>query len=205
MILKYILTNLYKLLFIVGFLLFGACNQSSDEGSSSGGIESVDKETALDDLELEDDVVGEDTEVGVLELAAGRTDLQSFTTAAALINLQETLDAADGQFTVFAPTDQAFAEANLIINREDIANNEELRNILLQHIVSYHTTSEYWYEEILLPTMNGGKIVIHLENDIPHVNEAKFITVDIAGKGGVLHVIDKVLEPSPESAKNQMQ
>lgn len=203
MLLKNIFTSTYKFLIVVGLSLFGACNQSPDGGNSSGDIERVDEETAH--TNLEDDGLGEGIEVGLLELAASRTDLQSFTTAAALINLQETLDEADGQFTIFAPTDDAFAQANLTITREDTANNEELRNILLQHIVSYHTTSEYWYEEILLPTLNGGRIVIHLKNDIPHVNEAKFITVDIAGKGGVLHVIDKVLEPYPESAENQVQ
>lgn len=201
MIIEHIGKRDFRLFIVVVFLCFFACNQKADGENSSLQIENDEKGTTQSKVA---ENVGKDAEVGVLELAAMRTDLQSFTTAAALINLQETLDKTNGQFTIFAPTDDAFAEANLIITREDATNNEALKNILLQHLVSYQTTSEYWYED-MFTTLNGRRIVIHLENDIPHVNDAKFINVDIAGKGGVLHVIDKVLEPYPETAGDQVQ
>lgn len=202
MIIEHIRKRDLKVFTLVGFLLLGACSEHADRENSSKQIANNENGTAQSKVTEE---VDEDLEVGVLALAAERTDLRSFTTAAALINLQEILDEADGQFTIFAPTDDAFAEANLTATRDDATNNAALKNILLQHIVSFHTTSEYWNEETRFTTLNGGRIVIHSENDIPYVNGAKFITVDIAGKGGVLHVIDKVIEPYPESAENLAQ
>ena len=118
---------------------------------------------------------------------------------AALIQaeLVETLQ-GDGPFTVFAPTDQAFADAGIDLAALDTPEGKEtLANILLYHVVSGEVASSALTDGMVAETVNGDEITFDLTSGVM-VNDASVITADVAASNGIIHVIDKVLMPPTE-------
>jgi uncharacterized surface protein with fasciclin (FAS1) repeats len=113
--------------------------------------------------------------------------------------------AGDGPFTVFAPTEEAFAaalDALGLTPEELLADTETLTNILLYHVLNDEVTSEdiaaAGTEEITVETAQGSELVI-VVGDAGNVTfrdqNAAVIEVDITASNGVIHVIDGVLLP----------
>ena len=190
-----------RVLMVILALSVIACADKTGNNDENTQAATENAEPSLSNLKNEDAT----PEVGVLEMAAQIDSLQTFVMAAAAINLEEILDEAEGQFTVFAPTNQAFFDAGITLSRKDTYENEELRDFILQHIISQHSNSEFWNDEIMYNTMNGGEITIQLRDGAAYVNEAKIVATDIAGKGGVIHIINQVLAPNPEKAGTSVQ
>ena len=123
-----------------------------------------------------------------------------FTTLAAALEaagLVETLS-SEGLFTVFAPTDDAFAklpEGTVEALLEDIP---ALTDILLYHVVSGKVTAEEVVALEEAETLLGENISIRVEDGNVYINDAMVIITDIMADNGVIHVIDTVLLP-PES------
>jgi transforming growth factor-beta-induced protein len=123
-----------------------------------------------------------------------------FTTLAAALEaagLVETLS-SEGLFTVFAPTDDAFAklpEGTVEALLEDIP---ALTNILLYHVVSGKVTAEEVVALEEAETLLGENFSIRVEDGNVYINDAMVIITDIMADNGVIHVIDTVLLP-PES------
>jgi transforming growth factor-beta-induced protein len=123
-----------------------------------------------------------------------------FTTLAAALEaagLVETLS-NEGLFTVFAPTDDAFAklpEGTVEALLEDIP---ALTDILLYHVVSGKVTAEEVVALEEAETLLGENISIRVEDGNVYINDAMVIITDIMADNGVIHVIDSVLLP-PES------
>lgn len=190
-----------KVFIILLALLVIACADKTGNNNENTQAATENAEPSLSNLKNEEAT----PEVGVLEMAAQIDSLQTFVMAAAAINLEEILDEAEGQFTVFAPTNQAFRDAGIALSREDTYENETLKDFILQHIISQHSSSEFWKNEIMYNTMNGGEITIHLKDEVAYVNEAKIVATDIEGKGGVIHIINKVIAPNPEKSGTSVQ
>lgn len=118
--------------------------------------------------------------------------------------LLKALDAADltgtlsgqghGPFTVFAPTDAAFAKLPPGTLESLLANPAELKQILLTHVVA----GEYRATQVLgagtLKAVNGQELTI-TATDGPRVNGVAIVATDIGARNGVIHVIDAVLLP----------
>ena len=110
--------------------------------------------------------------------------------------LVETLS-GDGPFTVFAPTDDAFAalpEGTV----EDLLkpeNKDQLTAILTYHVVSGKVMSGDLSDGMTAPTVQGGDITIKTEGGVM-VNDANVTAADIEASNGVIHVIDKVIMPA---------
>jgi len=123
-----------------------------------------------------------------------------FTTLAAALEaagLVETLS-NEGLFTVFAPTDDAFAklpEGTVEALLEDIP---ALTNILLYHVVSGKVTAAEVVALEEAETLLGENISIRVEDGNVYINDAMVIITDIMADNGVIHVIDSVLLP-PEN------
>ena len=103
----------------------------------------------------------------------------------------------EGPITVFAPLDDAFAAISAQtyygLLREE--NKDKLVNILGRHIFSKKITSSEINGEIKLKAINGEEIIIKKVNGIVYVNEAEVVTADVEASNGVIHFINRVLQP----------
>jgi len=120
-----------------------------------------------------------------------------FTTLVAAVQaagLVETLQ-GPGPFTVFAPTDEAFAklpEGTLEALLQDPA---ALKNILLYHVASGRLAASDVAAMTSLETLQGSSVTIKVDGEKVFVNDAQVIITDIQASNGVIHVIDSVLIP----------
>lgn len=124
----------------------------------------------------------------------------SFKTLAAALQaagLIETLK-SKGPFTVFAPTDDAFAKlpAGTVETLLKPENKEKLKAILLYHVVAGDVTSAKVVKLTSAKTVNGQDVKISVVDGTVMINDAKVVKADIAASNGVIHVIDTVLLPA---------
>ena len=106
----------------------------------------------------------------------------------------------EGPFTVFAPTDEAFAAAleSLGLTADELlADTETLTSILTYHVVAGVVPSSQvvTMDGQSVATVNGADITISVDGDTVMVNDATVTAVDIPASNGVIHVIDSVLLP----------
>ena len=103
----------------------------------------------------------------------------------------------DGPFTVFAPLDDAFAAISAQtyygLLREE--NKQKLVNILGRHVFSKKITSSDIDGEVKIKAINNEEITIKKVNGIVYINEAEVVTADIETANGVIHFINRVLQP----------
>ena len=126
-------------------------------------------------------------------VAAGNfTTLAAALTAAGLV---ETLK-GPGPFTVFAPTDAAFAAlpAGTVEDLLKPENKDKLIAVLTYHVVPGAVMAKDLTEGMMAKTVNGAEVTITLEGGAK-VNGAVISTADIAASNGVIHVIDSVILP----------
>lgn len=102
-----------------------------------------------------------------------------------------------GPFTVFAPTDEAFAKlpAGTLENLLKPENKEQLQKILTYHVVPGKVMAGDVVKLSSAKTLEGGSLTIHSGEGGVMVNNAHVIKTDIAASNGVIHVIDTVLLP----------
>jgi uncharacterized surface protein with fasciclin (FAS1) repeats len=121
----------------------------------------------------------------------------SFTTLVAAVEaagLVETLS-GEGPFTVFAPTDEAFAalpEGTVEALLEDIP---ALTAILTYHVVPGAVMSGDLSDDMMATTVNGADITVSIDMGTVMINDATVTTADIETSNGVIHVIDSVILP----------
>ncbi len=132
----------------------------------------------------------------IVDTAAGNDDFTTLVAAVKAAGLVETLK-GDGPFTVFAPTNEAFAAlpAGTLEDLLKPENKDKLTAILTYHVVPGKVMSTDLKDDMKAATAQGGEVTIDLDNG-PMVNDAKVISADIETDNGVIHVIDKVILPS---------
>ena len=103
---------------------------------------------------------------------------------------------ADGPFTVFAPTDDAFAAAGIDLATFDTEEeNATLADILLYHVVSGEVTASAVNDGMNAEALNGDDLSFTVTDGVVMVNDATVTSADVMASNGVIHVIDKVLMP----------
>ena len=103
---------------------------------------------------------------------------------------------ADGPFTVFAPTDDAFAAAGIDLATFDTEEeNATLADILLYHVVSGEVTASAVTDGMNAEALNGDDLSFTVTDGVVMVNDATVTSADVMASNGVIHVIDKVLMP----------
>jgi uncharacterized surface protein with fasciclin (FAS1) repeats len=107
--------------------------------------------------------------------------------------LVETLNGA-GPFTVFAPTDEAFAKLPEGTVEGLLADKEKLTKILTYHVVSGKVMASDVSGMTEAPSLEGGMLKVDTTNGVM-INQSHVITPDIECSNGVIHVIDTVLLP----------
>ena len=135
--------------------------------------------------------------VDIPTTAAATTIHTALVAALDKANLVETLK-GEGPFTIFAPTDQAFADAG--VNLDDYDTEEKisaLADILLMHVVSGKVMSSDLTDGMEATALSGDKLSFMI-GDTVSVNGATVTIADVPVSNGVIHVIDKVLMPVKE-------
>jgi transforming growth factor-beta-induced protein len=106
-----------------------------------------------------------------------------------------------GPFTLFAPTDAAFADllSRLNITAPELLANPDLAKILLYHVASGNRSAAQLLKSSTQPTLSDGRsVLVVLEGTSVLVNRAKVTRANVPGGNGTIHVIDKVLLPPAE-------
>ncbi|CAG1016782.1 Immunogenic protein MPT70 [Anaerolineales bacterium] len=127
-----------------------------------------------------------------------------FTTLVAAVQAAELVDTlkGEGPFTVFAPTDDAFAAlpAGTLDELLKPENKQKLTDILLYHVVSGSVMAADVTALTSAATVLGKDVAVKVDMGNVYINEAKVIITDIATSNGVIHVIDAVLLPPSDDA-----
>jgi uncharacterized surface protein with fasciclin (FAS1) repeats len=131
----------------------------------------------------------------IVEVASASSDFSTLVTAVKAAGLVETLNGA-GPFTVFAPTNEAFAAlpAGLLDKLLLPANKEALTKILTYHVLP----AKVMAADVAagkVKTVEGSEITIATEGGVK-VDKANVTATDVAATNGVIHVIDQVLVPA---------
>jgi transforming growth factor-beta-induced protein len=119
---------------------------------------------------------------------------KTLTAAVAAAGLVDTLKT--GEFTVFAPTDQAFAKLPAGTVETLLADIPTLSSILTYHIVNGSVSSSVAKTLPSAVTVNGQEVKISVRDGCLYINDSKVITKDIHTSNGIIHVIDTVLMPT---------
>ncbi|MEM1432105.1 MAG: fasciclin domain-containing protein [Pseudomonadota bacterium] len=134
----------------------------------------------------------------IVDIAASNEDtfgtLVAAVTAAGLVDTLK----GDGPFTVFAPTNDAFAAlpAGTVESLLEPENRDQLVSILTYHVVPGAITSDQLAGQRLdVETVQGGTVHVDGRNGV-RVNNARVISADVIASNGVIHAIDTVLLPN---------
>jgi uncharacterized surface protein with fasciclin (FAS1) repeats len=127
---------------------------------------------------------------------AKQAGFETLSAAIAAAGLEEALN-NDGPFTVFAPTDEAFAKLPEGTVEALLNDKDALKQVLLYHVLSGEVLAADVVKINEAKTLNGQMVTINSENGVM-VNNAKVIKTDVMAKNGVIHVIDTVLIPSSD-------
>ncbi len=123
----------------------------------------------------------------------------SFKTLAAALQAAGLVDTLKGKgpYTVFAPTDEAFAKlpAGTVDDLLKPENKEKLKAILLYHVVAGKVTSQKVATLHSAKTLNGESVKIEVKDGKVMINNATVVKADVEASNGVIHVIDTVLLP----------
>ena len=175
---------------------------STDIEASNGVVHVIDK-VLVPEMEeaVSNDVVEDLKSIAEVAVAGGFNTLVAALSAADLV---ETLS-GEGTFTVFAPTDEAFAALPEGMLEGLLADTEALTQILLYHVVGDVVKAETVVTLDEAETLAGDKVSIEVVDGNVFVNDSKVTSTDIEASNGVIHVIDKVLVPGMDETGNNKE
>ncbi len=160
------------------------------------------EEDAMEEDAMEEDAMEEDAASGdaesagtIVDVAVGAGTFDTLVAAVTAADLVETLS-SEGPFTVFAPTDEAFAALpDGLLDALLLPENKDA----LVAILTYHVLGAEVPSSDVAPgdvaTVQGEDITIAADGDVLTVNDATITAVDVEASNGVIHVIDSVLVP----------
>ena len=132
----------------------------------------------------------------IVDTAVAADDFNTLVAAIKAAGLVETLK-GDGPYTVFAPTDAAFAAlpAGTVENLLKPENKDQLVAVLTYHVIAGKVMSgDIAGKKLSAPTVQGDAVDIDATSGVT-VDGANVVTADIEASNGVIHVIDKVILP----------
>jgi uncharacterized surface protein with fasciclin (FAS1) repeats len=131
----------------------------------------------------------------IVRTAAGDSRFDTLVSLVKEAGLARTLK-RDGPFTVFAPTDRAFSKVPAETLEQLAQDREQLRAVLLYHVLGQKVRSGKLVKRDSVETLNGQSLRVHVDdNERVFVNDARVKVADVGAKNGVIHVINKVLIP----------
>jgi len=133
----------------------------------------------------------------IVETAVEAGQFKTLAVALTEAGLIETLK-GEGPFTVFAPTDEAFAKIPKATLDNLLKNKKQLTKVLLYHVVPGKVTAEQVVKVDEAKTAEGASVKIAVKDGTVMVDNAKVVKTDIIASNGVIHVIDTVIMPPAE-------
>lgn len=189
---------------VVAALVLGACGSDDDDGDDGANASETTEQSADDSMETTTDAGEEATaDADIVDTAIEAGNFETLVTAVQAAGLEETLR-GEGPFTVFAPTDEAFAalpEGTLDTLLQDPTG--DLAGILTYHVVEGEVMADAVAEmdgqEVT--TVNGATFTVNVADDgsvsltDAAGNQVNVVETDIETSNGVIHVLDGVLMP----------
>jgi len=132
----------------------------------------------------------------VVDIAVGSADHTTLVTAVTAAGLVETLSGT-GPFTIFAPTNAAFAAlpAGTVEGLLKPESKDKLTSILTYHVVAGNVLSSQLTDGQKVKTLNGQELTVAIKSGVVTINGIKVIAADLAGSNGVIHVVEGVILP----------
>jgi uncharacterized surface protein with fasciclin (FAS1) repeats len=130
----------------------------------------------------------------IIDTAVGAGSFSTLVTAIKAAGLVETLKGA-GPFTVFAPSDEAFAKLPAGTVDSLLKDIPKLKKILTYHVVSGKVMAADVVKLKSAKTVEGSEVKIDASNGVK-INDSTVVTPDVAADNGVIHIIDTVLLPA---------
>lgn len=130
----------------------------------------------------------------IVQTAISAGNFTTLVTALTEADLVSALE-AEGPYTVFAPTDEAFNKLPKDVLSSLLEDKEALKNVLLYHVVSGDITSKQIVKLNEAMTLNGSDIKIKVDDGKVMVNDSQVVGADVVASNGIIHVIDTVLLP----------
>jgi len=189
-------------------LVAAACGDDDEESTEASATSETTTpepepvpETTVPESEMMDDPEPEMMdELGtIVDVAVASGAFPTLVAAVEAAELVDVLSGA-GPFTVFAPTEEAFAaalEALELSAAELLANTELLTSVLAYHVLPLAAPAELvvTLDGQSVATVGGAEVLIGVDGGTVMVNDATVVTTDIEASNGVIHVIDTVLLP----------
>ncbi len=169
---------------------------AEEEAAETTAAEEEAAESTEDAMEEED--AAADAEANIVEAAQANEDFSILVEAVVAADLVEALS-ADGEFTVFAPTNEAFEAflADSGSTKEELLENPDLADILKNHVLTTKVDSAAALEaataEDSVETLQGGTLALSLDGDNIKVGDATVVIADVETSNGVIHAIDQVI------------
>jgi len=141
----------------------------------------------------------------IVDIATKAGSFNTLVTAVKAAGLAETL-MGEGPYTVFAPTDEAFAKlpAGTVQTLLKTENRAKLQSILTYHVVPRKAVASDVVRQRLLSTVNGLNLDVMRDKQGVTIGNSRILKTDIMASNGVIHVIDTVLLPPREIAKARL-
>jgi uncharacterized surface protein with fasciclin (FAS1) repeats len=133
-------------------------------------------------------------QLNVVQTAVAAGQFKTLVSLVKQAGLAKTLSGT-GRFTVFAPTDAAFAKVPKATLKQLAANKAKLRAVLLYHVVSGRLTAAKVTQLRSAKTLNGAAVRIRVSGGMVYVNGARVVKPNVSASNGVIHVINRVLIP----------
>jgi uncharacterized surface protein with fasciclin (FAS1) repeats len=130
----------------------------------------------------------------IVETATAAGEFKTLTALLKTAGLAKVLK-GDGRFTVFAPTDRAFAKVPQKTLKALQGDKAKLRSVLLYHVADGRLTAAKVVKRKSIKTLNGRRLPVRVRNGKVFVGGARVTTADVAASNGVIHVINRVLIP----------
>ncbi len=176
-------------IFVCAALLFFGCSSNEQATDTSEAMTAETEQMATDQAM-------QDSQPDIVALASNTASLSTLVKALQAADLAGTLQQA-GPFTVFAPTDEAFAAlpAGTLDDLMKPENKQQLIEILTYHVAEGNVKAADLSDGMMVKTVNGNELKVMISGDKVMVNEASVTMPNVEASNGVVHVIDKVMLP----------
>jgi uncharacterized surface protein with fasciclin (FAS1) repeats len=134
------------------------------------------------------------SEQNIVDTAVAAGSFKTLVSLVGQAGLAETL-ATGGTFTVFAPTDAAFAKVPKETLDSLAANPEQLKAVLLYHVAKGELRARKVVKRSSIKTLNGARLKVKVKRRSVKVNNARIVKPNVDASNGVIHVINRVLIP----------
>ena len=131
----------------------------------------------------------------IVDVAVEAGSFNTLVAAVQAAGLVDTLK-SEGPFTVFAPTDEAFAKLPAGTVEALLQDKEKLTAILLYHVVPGRVAAADVVKLTSAATVNGQSVKIMVKDGTVWIDDAEVVTADVEASNGIIHVIDTVILPN---------